>query len=480
MELVDNSSSILHYASEADIDAIYKSHQREKNTLRSSTIKYRLNLIRSIEVYLRDPKMIKQLTNAVQLDFNKHPSETELTEIIPTISHIKEIKSKLKGWLTPKRNYIPLVHLGLSAQTVYEPKGATLIISPWNYPFFLAVYPMLYAIAAGCTVVLKPSEMTKHTSKFLEKMVKACLPEDQYTVVHGGIPETTYLLNKKWDHIFFTGSPAVGKIVMQAASKNLTSVSLELGGKSPCVVDETVSIKSTASKLAWGKLINAGQTCIAPDYVLVHKSKQAELVNELKQSIEKMYGDDPSSSTSFARIITKKHAQRQGNLIQDALEKGATLAYGGTYDVASQYVEPTILTNVTMDMQIMQEEIFGPLLPILAYEEKQETLDIIHSFDKPLSFYLCTSSKQTMKYYTEHTSSGGMVINEFILGAAIPSVPFGGVNHSGIGKAFGFHGLIEFSNEKPVVKRNFMTISFAYPPYTDAKAKLMKWIKRFV
>ena len=270
------------FASADKIDEVYNLHQSEKHVLRLSTIKQRKEHLKRIKRYLQDEQMIQQLKQAIFDDFKKPFAETELTEIVPTIAHLNEVLKKLKSWTEPKNHYIPLVHIGLSAKTIYEPKGTSLIISPWNYPFYLAIYPLIYAIAAGCTAVIKPSEMTPHTSAFIEKLVKACLPAKQYSVIQGGIPETTQLLSKKWDHIFFTGSPTVGKIVMSAASKHLTSVSLELGGKSPAIIDETVHMKSTVEKLAWGKFINAGQTCIAPDYVLVHESRKAELITNLR------------------------------------------------------------------------------------------------------------------------------------------------------------------------------------------------------
>jgi aldehyde dehydrogenase (NAD+) len=470
----------LNFASEKQIDQVFEEHQKQKIVLRRSTVKDRKVLLKSIKKYLQNELIIDQLKEAVHKDFNKPYTETELTEVVPTLAHLNEVLSKLKSWVEPKRHHIPLVQLGLSAKTIHEPKGASLIISPWNYPFYLAIYPLIYAIAAGCTVVLKPSEMTPHTSAFLEKLFKACLPEKQYKVLQGSIPETTHLLSKKWDHIFFTGSPAVGKIVMKAASNHLTSVSLELGGKSPCIIDETAPIKSTAEKLAWGKFINAGQTCIAPDYVLVHESKQSEMISELKEVIKEMYGENPNESDSLARIINEKNTGRVGAYIENAVSKGAKIEIGGKYNRPNRYVEPTVLTGVHTEMDVMKEEIFGPVLPVITYKTKEEALSIVNSLDKPLAFYLCTKSKSTEKYYRERTTAGGMVVNEFILGAALPSVPFGGVNNSGIGKAYGFHGFIEFTNEKPVVKRKFMTIKFLYPPYNKSKVKLLNWLKKFV
>ena len=470
----------LNFASNALIDEVYNEHQKQKHILRRSSIKERKELLKNIRNYLKSDVSVDRLKKAIYADFKKPYAETELTEIIPTIAHLNEVLSKLATWVKPKSHYIPIVYTGLSAKTFHESKGSTLIISPWNYPFYLAVYPLIYAIASGCSVVLKPSEMTPNTSAFIEDMVKSCLPKNQYRVLHGAIPETTHLLSKKWDHIFFTGSPAVGKIVMKAASKHLTSVSHELGGKSPCIVDKKVNIKSTASKLAWGKFINAGQTCIAPDYVLVHESKKRELILALKDVIEKMYGKDAWKSDSYAIMINEKNTERVGGYIGDAVSNGAKVEYGGSYSVENRYIDPTIISDVTMDMALMKEEIFGPVLPILTYTNKEEALEIISSLDKPLSFYVCTKSKETERFFRERTSAGGMVVNDFIMGAGIPTVPFGGVNTSGMGKAYGFHGFIEFTNEKPIVRRNFMTLSFLFPPYTEQKSRLLSWIKKLV
>ena len=470
--------SILQFSSMSEIDRVYDLHEQMKYPVAKSTAKERIQKIKSIKGYIEKHEV--EITEAIFKDFAKPHAESVITEIIPTIAHAKEITKHLKVWMEPKRLHIPLAYTGLSAKTIYESKGAALVIAPWNYPFFLAIYPVLYAIAAGCTVVLKPSELTPHTAKAIEEMLASCLPADEVKVLQGGIEETTHLLTKKWGHIFFTGSPAVGKIVMKAASKNLSSVSLELGGKSPCIIDDTADLETIANRLTWGKFLNAGQTCIAPDYVLVQDNVKDELVSLLKKEIGAMYGADPKNSSSFARVISEKHTERISELIGQSIKEGATLAHGGKFSVEDRFIEPTVLTEITPEMGVMKEEIFGPLLPILTYKRKEEAVQVIRGLEKPLSMYLCTKSDTVKKFYIENTSSGGLLINDFILGAAIPSVPFGGVNNSGLGKAFGFHGFIEFSNEKPVMRRNFGTIKFIYPPYSDFTNKILKWLKKLV
>jgi len=473
-------SKVLQFTTNSEIDRVFDTHYKQKKQLVRTTAKERIAKINALLAYLQKEENSVRLKEALHNDFRKPHAESQVTEILPTFAQAKEITKNLRVWMQSGTLRIPLMYTGLSAKMAYEPKGTSLIIAPWNYPFYLAIYPLLYAIAAGCTVILKPSEMTPHTAKFIEEMVSASLSENEVKVLHGGIPETTHLLKKRWGHIFFTGSPAVGKIVMRAASANLSSVSLELGGKSPCIVDETANIKASAQRLVWGKFLNSGQTCIAPDYIMVHESKKEELIAALKKEITSFYGDNAEESDSYARIITEKHTERISSYIGDAVQNGAKVAHGGKFNVSDKFIEPTILTGVTQDMQVMKDEIFGPVLPILSYKSNQEVLDVIYSLDKPLSMYLCSTSKKNQRFFSENTSSGGLVINEFILGAGIPSVPFGGVNNSGIGKAFGFHGFVEFSNEKPIVRRNFGTIKFIYPPYTETTTKIISWLKKLV
>lgn len=460
-----------------DIYNLQANHLQKWKNLGS---KERIKEILKIKTFLENEKNEQMLCDALLKDFGKPKAETILTEIVPTLSHVKEIKQNLSSWMKNKSHSIPWVYTGLKAQSVFEPKGQALVIAPWNYPFFLAIYPVMYAIAAGCSVILKPSELTPHTADFLEKMLTELYPVEQVAVFQGGIPITTNLLEKKWGHIFFTGSPKVGKIVMKAAAKTLSSVSLELGGKSPCIVDESADVKKLVPKLSWGKFVNGGQTCIAPDYVLVHESKEKELVSQLKQHIKSVYGESFEKSNDIASIVNKDNAERLSQMIEDAIQKGGKIEIGGVSKLDSQYISPTIVSQVNSDMEIMQEEIFGPILPIMVYNSNEEVINQINSLEKPLSMYICSNNSKNTDYFINHSSAGGTLVNEFLLGAAIPSVPFGGVNNSGIGKAFGIHGFKEFSNERPVIKRKFLKLNFIYPPYTDKVMKILKWLKKFV
>lgn len=462
------------------IDIVFEKQRKNLQFLKNKTAKERIAAIQKVKTYLKDKQHEEALCEAMFKDFKKPKAEVLATEIIPTISHVSEISKNLKSWVLSRSHSVPLAFIGLGAKSMYEPKGQALVIAPWNYPFLLSVYPVLYAIAAGCSVILKPSELTAHTSKFLETMLHELYPENEVKVFLGEVPTTTHLLSKKWGHVFFTGSPNVGKIVMKAASQTLSSVSLELGGKSPCIIDESAELEGSIDKLLWGKFVNAGQTCIAPDYVLVHKSHKKIFSETIKYKLANIYGNNPEESDSLARIISIKHAQRLSDLLDDALSKGAKIVSGGQKNIDSKYICPTVIYDVNNEMKIMQEEIFGPLLPIIFYERKEEVIELINSLDKPLSMYICSRENKNIEYFIDNTTSGGTLINEFLLGAAIPSVPFGGVNNSGIGKAFGFHGFVEFSNERPIIRRNFMTIKFIYPPYTDRVVKIINLLKRIV
>ncbi len=462
-----------------ELDRIYSLQKNNLQTLKNRSARERIKAIDRIRVYLSNEENQELLCKAMYQDFGKPTAEVRVTELVPTLSHITEIKRNLHRWMRNSSHPVPIQFIGLNAKSKFEPKGQALVIAPWNYPFFLSIYPALYAIAAGCSVILKPSELTPTTSAFIEKMFHELFEPAEVRVFQGEISITTAMLNKKWGHIFFTGSPAVGKIVMEAASKTLSSVSLELGGKSPCVLDESANVPKMVERLAWGKFVNAGQTCIAPDYVMVHESKRADFEKEIKRVIEKFYGEKPKQSEDLARIISTKHTQRLEELINESVTQGAKVIVGGKVDVESKYVSPTIVINVDSNMKLMQEEIFGPILPVIYYSSNDEVIQQINRLEKPLSMYILSSKRKNIEYFTNNTSAGGTLVNEFLLGAAIPSVPFGGVNNSGIGKAYSLHGFLEFSNERAVVKRSFMSIKFIYPPYSPRVQKIIGWLKRF-
>jgi aldehyde dehydrogenase (NAD+) len=337
----------------------------------------------------------------------------------------------------------------------------------------------VYAIAAGNAVVLKPSEMTPHTSAFMKKLVQQVFSENEVALFEGDATVAQHLLKKRFDHIFFTGSPALGKVIMKAAAEHLTPVTLELGGKSPTVVDETTNVDDAADKIIYGKFLNCGQTCIAPDYVLVHESVKDALVNSMKAKIHQFYGDNVKDSNDFTRIVNERHFNRVKQLIDDAVEKGAKVSEGGETDASQNYVAPTLLENVQPEMEVMQEEIFGPILPIVPFKNLAEATELIKSKEKPLALYIFSKSKSNQQFIVDQTSAGGTTINDTMLHIANPNLPFGGVNNSGIGKTHGYYGFEAFSNERAVLKQRvgFTGIKLIYPPYND---KVRKFIKMFL
>lgn len=447
-------------------------------TLATTTAAERSALLKQIQNYLATHE--QAVVQALQADFQKPEVETLLSELGVVFSHIRHIRSQLKNWMRPKAVRTPLSLIGTDSYIHYEPKGQVLIIAPWNYPLNLALVPAVYAIAAGCTVLLKPSEFTPHTTAFLKQMAEAIFPSKTFAIVEGEGDTAAALTAMPFDHIFFTGSPQVGKLVMQAASKNLTSVTLELGGKSPTIIDESAKIGSSAARTAWGKFFNAGQTCIAPDYLLVKAGKEAEFAAAMGKYVNRAFGDKPQNSDSLARIINDRHFKRLQHLLEDALAKGAKIIFGGQHDAKTRYFAPTLLGQVTDDMLLMQEEIFGPILPMRSFQTLQEAVEIVNSRPKALTLYICSEKQSNINYIVRNTRAGGTLINEFLLGYANPHLPFGGVNNSGIGKSLGHQGFVEFSNERGIIHRRFLDLSMAYPPYTNKVKNLVKQIYKWM
>lgn len=475
------SPSIIQIST-STIEATFMSQQKTAKVWRSSNAEERIERLNRIKNWIK--KNQDEIRNSLWADFKKPIPETDLSEIYPVTSEINHTIKNLKSWMKAKSVSTPLPMLGTKGKILIEPRGTSLIIAPWNYPFNLAVAPMVSALAAGCTVIIKPSEITSHTSDLVHEMVEELFDPSEVAVFQGKTDVAQYLLSLPFDHIFFTGSPAVGKLVMKAASENLTSITLELGGKSPAIVDKTADLKDAAGKLVSGKFINCGQTCIAPDYILVHHEQYSQLLMELKLSIQKMY--DPhykgiDKSPDLARIINERHFLRINGYLTDAIEKGASLEFGGKTDISQRYIEPTILANVTDEMEVMQEEIFGPILPIMTYQNLEEAIDYINSKPKPLAlYYFGNDSEASNKVLTE-TSSGNVVINDCVLHFLHNELLFGGVNNSGIGKAYGYFGFLAFSHEKGILHQRvgFNNTTLLKPPYgTQAKqiiSSLIKW-----
>ena len=421
---------------------------------------------------------------ALWLDFNKPAPEVDLNEIFPVTSEIKHCLKNLSNWMRPQPQPTPLPMFGTSAFVVAEPKGRALLISPWNFPFNLAIGPLVSALAAGCTAILKPSEYAPHTAQLVFDLVSDLFAPHEVAVCLGEKEVASELLALPFDHIFFTGSPAIGKIVMRAAAQHLSSVTLELGGKSPVILDASADLKDAAEKLIWGKFVNCGQTCIAPDYILVPEDKKEIFIGHAREVLTRYYdpeGKGISQSPDYARLINTKHFERISQLLEDALQKGAQVEAGGELDEDSRYLAPTLISGITEDMLVFQEEIFGPILPILSYNHLNDALALIHSQPKPLALYFFGKDDSRAKRVMRETSSGNLVINDCVLHFLHSELPFGGVNNSGIGKAHGKYGFLAFSNEKGVLKQRigFNNVSLLRPPYGIRVKKLiatmMKW-----
>lgn len=465
-----------------DIQTILLSHKDTAVKLKQTSYKDRIKKLNSIVSYLQDKNNEERLMEAMKIDLGRHRVEVLLSEIVVIISVIKYIKRNLKEWMKIERVATPLSLLGASSYIIKEPKGTALIISPWNYPFLLGIEPLCYAIAAGNTAVIKPSEYSRATSAYISKMIEDLFDPKEITVVEGAIEETKLLLDLPWNHIYFTGSPMVGKIIMKAAAEHLSSVTLELGGKSPCIIDNSANITSVAKKLTWGKYLNNGQTCIAPDYALVPNNMKSTLVAELKKQVKAQLdpkGEGSQANEDYGHIISDRHHARCVSLLEDAIQKGATVITGGEYDASSRYFAPTVLDDVTDDMKVMQEEIFGPILPIVGYSSKEEVISIIANQPKPLALYIQSKNQKSIDYFIENTTAGGTVINDFMIHYANPHLPFGGVNNSGIGKSHGYYGFQEFTNERSVMRQRFGATGLLHPPFTprtESIARILgKW-----
>lgn len=410
------------------------------------------------------------IINALQKDFKKPPFETYLTEISVVLSELKLFIKKTKQWSRPKRVLPSLYNFPSSEYIYYQPYGKVLIIAPWNYPFQLAVCPLIAAIAAGNSVVLKPSEISSNTSEILNIIINKVFDSKQVTIIHGGAEVSQSLLEKKWDYIFFTGSTRVGKIVAETASKHLTPTTLELGGKSPCIVTRNAKIDLAAKKIAWGKFLNAGQTCIAPDYVLVHTTEKFNFVNALKNAITKHYGEDLEQCKDFARIINNDHYKRLTNLIDED-----KVLFGGQKNEFQNFIAPTLIEVKDLNDPIMKEEIFGPILPILTYNNNDDLSSIINHMKQPLAFYVFTEDTKESDELISKFSFGGGCVNDCIMHYANHRLPFGGVGNSGMGSYHGKHGFLTFSHKKAIVKRkSWLELSLRYPPYEKKFSKIKK------
>lgn len=410
--------------------------------------------------------------DALKKDLRKHEFEAYATEIGFVLIELKKAISNIEKWSKPRTVPTPLFHFNGSSFVQPEPYGVTLLISPWNYPFQLLFAPLVGAMAAGNTAVLKPSEFAPATSAMIAKVISENFSPEYIACIEGGIPESKALLEEKFDYIFFTGGTNVGRIVYQAAAKHLTPVTLELGGKSPCIVDRDTNISLTAKRIVWGKFVNAGQTCIAPDYILVDKSVKDQLVAKIIEYVKKSYGDDAQRSEHYPRIINQQHLRRVAAYIEDG-----DILFGGKVDESDNYIEPTLLENVSEDAKVMTDEIFGPILPIIEYDNLNEAIAFINKRPKPLALYIFSKDDKKVQKVLSETSAGGVTINDTLLHIANPHLPFGGVGESGIGAYHGQLSFDVFSHMKSVLRRTFLVDDpVRYAPY---KLKI-SWLRRLM
>jgi aldehyde dehydrogenase (NAD+) len=408
---------------------------------------------------------------ALRADLGRPPLEAYAADIGTTKAEIKHALKHVASWAKPKKVNPGLTSMPAKAKIIPEPLGTVLIIAPWNYPIQLLLNPMAAAIAAGNCIVAKPSELAPACSAVLARLVPRYLDNDAITLVEGGVPETTALLELPYDHVFFTGSTAVGRVVMQAAAKHLTPVTLELGGKSPTIVAADADLGVAAHRILWGKHLNAAQTCIAPDYVLVESSVKDRLVDEMASVLGEFLGRDPQASPDFGRIVNDRHFNRLTGLLESA---GGTVAVGGSSDAATRFIEPTIIVDPDLEAPIMQEEIFGPLLPVVAVDSIDDAIDFVNDRPKPLALYVFAGSPETAEHVLASTSSGGACVNQTILHINTPNMPFGGVGPSGTGSYHGKFGFDAFSHHKSVLlKPQKPDPKLLYPPYTPLKDKIV-------
>ncbi|MBF0595864.1 aldehyde dehydrogenase family protein [Faecalibacter rhinopitheci] len=462
------------------IDQIYDSQVENKFIIKKLTVNERIILLQKLEESILAHR--QEITQGLHLDFRKSIIEAESTEIFPIISEIRLFRKNLKKWAKTKSVSNNIVFFGSNAKIQYEAKGNCLIISPWNYPFQLALVHLVACIAAGNTAIVKPSEFSPNTNKVVKKIINSVFSSNHVEVVKGEIDVTTHLLNKKFDHIHFTGSPKVGKIIMAAGAKHLSSVTLELGGKSPLIIDDTMPLETIVSKAIWGKLVNNGQTCIAPDYILIQENRLNDFVKSAIKYLEKTFGQDPKESPDLARIINNKNFHRIRDLIQDSIAKGAKCPYGNDYDEKELYIKPTLLTHVDSNSEILHEEIFGPVFPIISYTTINEAINFINEREKPLALYIFSKNKALIQQISDETSSGAVMVNETLIHIMHPNLPFGGVNNSGIGSSTGKFGFEDFSHAKPVLDVNQLVspTKFINYPYNSRTQKIINLMMKYL
>jgi len=464
---------------ETRVEQIVERQRQFFATGKTKDLDFRRQQLQQLRQGLQDYS--EKLLEALHQDLGKSTFEAYSSEIVLSLQEITYTLKHLNAWAKPKRVAVrsPLL-LFSSAKIQPEPLGIVLIIAPWNYPVQLTFLPLIGAIAAGNCAIVKPSEIASHTSKVIAELIQTSFEPEFIAAIEGGIETSQLLLEQKFDHIFFTGGTAVGKIVMAAAAKHLTPVTLELGGKSPCIVDRDCDLNYAAHKIVWGKFFNAGQTCIAPDYVLVERSRKADLIMAMKAVILEFYGEDPTNSDDYGRIVSFKQFARLTNLITASQAESFEIVEGGQSDVLKRYIAPTIVDcqkiEIGQNAKLMEEEIFGPILPVLAYETLDQAIKFINSRPKPLTLYIFSNNPDSQQQVLQRTSSGSSCVNNLILQSGIPSLPFGGVGDSGMGNYHGKFSFSTFSHFKSILySPAWFNFKWLYPPYQPNLLKLMKF-----
>ena len=455
--------------SDGPASALFGALRAHFETGATKPLSWRLSQLGALEHFLRERE--QDIFAALHADLGKPATEAFTSEIGVTLSELRFVRKRLASWMRPERVRTSLVAMPGRSYVYREPLGVTLIIGPWNYPLQLVVLPLIGAIAAGNCAVLKPSEVAPSVSALLAKWLPRYLDPKAVQVVEGGIPETTALLRENWDHILYTGNGTVGRVVMEAAAKHLTPVTLELGGKSPCIVDESADLDTAAKRIVYGKFFNAGQTCVAPDYVLVHEHVHDALVNRMVSAIRAFYGDDPQQSPDYARIVNERHHARLTRLLDNA-----DVVTGGETDISDLYIAPTILKDAVEDDAVMQEEIFGPILPVIAVPSVDAAVAFGNRHAKPLALYMFARDEDAQDRVLANTSAGGTTINHVWLHYGVHALPFGGVGESGMGAYHGRRSFETFSHRRAVLKKPTLPDPpILFPPYS---ARKLRWIKR--
>ncbi len=450
------------------ISAIVDTQRKYFDTHETLNIKTRIQALKALKDAIKSKE--SDITNAIKKDLGKSPFESYMCEVGLTLSELSYMIKHTKKFAKDKTVMTPITHFASRSFVKKTPYGVVLVMSPWNYPFLLTMGPLIDAIAAGNTVVVKPSAYSPNTSQIMKEILEAVFDKKYVSVIEGGREENTYLLDQKFDYIFFTGGKTVGKLVMQKASEHLTPVTLELGGKSPCIVDCTANLKLAAKRIVFGKYLNLGQTCVAPDYLICDKKIKDELLSYIKSEIKKQYGNEPIKNEAYGKIINQKHFDKVLSLIDQK-----KVVYGGKCDPETLKIEPTVMDNVSYDDAIMQEEIFGPILPVLTYETIDEAQKYINENPKPLAFYIFSSNKKTIKSLTSNCAFGGGCINDTVIHLATSNMGFGGVGESGMGSYHGKCGFDTFSHKKSIVdKKTFMDLPMRYQPYNKFYGFLLR------